>query len=797
MEKGSLGETIRKVLLKHVENQRVSTWEYRSFSALWGTILSGPRMIGASAVCAVLCFGSLAVIFVRKRVFTQKDTLCVFIYMILTIFLLERVQQMVQVSLTVDHTYPDLEVVVPKSEIFWGGPDKQVWCESGLERELEKKKEEVSLGQKGSAAYRRLLRTRFMKKTPDPNLGTFVVDKATGQILGENSPGGKYTLKSAGTASLPQRNGAMEYCIFNSQPKECAQAGCMYLPPEEFKEAKAEMGYVDKVNTDYNSIQRKLLSDRKKYAKDSVALMDSFKEVSRTGMLMRDELAGVGVSLDRMENSILSLIHKYDSIFVPSVKAPRTVISMSTDSICVSIKDRAYPSRRLQASGAGTLSSGLSPDTQMERTERVVITQTRPRPRPDAEVRAGGTVRARDALDPLLDVPSFSLHGTGACLHGACKPRNSFMSFLYSALVPKSFMRSSVRDWNGGVEMADPGLGREWDGGVSGGVGSGRGLSFAGESLSASPSESASSTNRKAPSVLNPYPIMHRRKYLDDYAVTSPVRPEDNGFFWGLSSILAWSEVLMFVQVFLVLCVILFLVFEKKFLYMLLYFVICASLVLSLVVGAYSFTYAAGLSSICKQGLGCHNRIAVQAQSLPKKVSDIIDIPQKVLKESVSQSEQQLQRQIDTLLTTNTAEDLEDLTAQLTRLFQMKGDFQVLIAGNSYRNIIVPGDFYASASKMQTSLNNIKALDAKMRSSAWSDTFRELVQVNVLISDGTKAGNVKRRTALLSKAGEVPQADPNTCSGKEEQVCTLQTSFDSLFSGLVLFSVILPVLIAI
>lgn len=795
MEPESLGQTIRNALLRYADVQRINTWDYRAFREVWNTVLSGSRTMIAAVVGAVLCLGAVGFILARKRAFTQKDTLCVFIYMVVTIFLLESVQKMLKINVTVDSAYANLEVIMPKSELFLGGSGKKAWCESGLDRELEARRDEQTMGPQGSKVYRRLLRNRMARKAR-PNQGTFVVDKASGQIVGESTPKGYRIV--GGSASAPIKSAA-EYCIFRGPAQRCRKNGCLYLEADDFNEAATEMRYINKVNRDYAAVQRKMQRDRNSYTNYSVSLLENFRELAKIGELLKDELGSSGVSFKQMENSLSSLTQKYNTIFAADPANTTTEIAIDPSSICVSVSENSAASKRyLRSRRRRAVADTLAPAQTVERTEKVTIhdsfptpsarsIETRPLARSARPVRAELPESDESDWAPHNGNASFLCTNDDAVADRRSRPFNSFLAALRSALVPKSWLRKplSTRPVVSSTELS----------GSANGYSSGYSSSYAPGSTTGSSAGLPDNRTPYPPDSYSPYPPTRHKRLVKSLPADSTVRPEDNGFFWSISSTLSWAEILMFFQVFLVLGVIISVVFDLKILYLLFYFAICISLALVLVLGAYSFTYATGLSSLCREGLGCRNFL--QAPPTAKKVSEMIDIPQRVLKDSVTQSENQLQNQIDTLLNTNTSEDLEELSAQLSRLRQLKGDFNLLLVGNPNRDLINKRQFYSYANKMNSSLNSLKSLDAKVRSGGWSDTFKELVQVNILITDTSRNGNIKRRETLLTMAGGTPNIDPASCSGKEVQVCTLKERFDSLFTGLALFSILLPVIIAI
>ncbi|EHY65090.1 hypothetical protein NERG_01536 [Nematocida ausubeli] len=271
----------------------------------------------------------------------------------------------------------------------------------------------------------------------------------------------------------------------------------------------------------------------------------------------------------------------------------------------------------------------------------------------------------------------------------------------------------------------------------------------------------------------------------------------DDPFFTAMRYTLIATEALIFIQVVLVMGVIFSIIFGMNWLYLAFYFSMCGSLIISLILGFIAFVNSTAVDSLCKSGLKCSIQASVAQDGAAIPVSRLIDVPEMALRDSITRSTNRLQKQINTVLTSNTFEEIQTIAGQLDRLFQIKKDFPNLIASNANREVVDKDAIYQAADKMNASLDSIKSLDKQIRNTGWTETFKKLSQVNILLSDTTYTKNIKKRQALSGLSnGTVITSDMSSCAGKEEAVCDLKRRFDSLFIGLFLFAVVLSIAIA-
>jgi len=747
METETLGHAIRAALLGFSERERVSTWDYRAGRVLWNTVFSSKLLFVAVLGSLLLFSVSLGWLFAKKRSFTQKDTLCVFIYMVVTIFLLEGVQKTAKIDVKLDRTY-EAEVKVPRSRLFFWESGKREWCEEEMDRVLEKKEEEMKMGETASRAYRKIVRGMVMRKRARNSILDREKERNQKELGNSNGEteiaryGGRRgggRLEPAETRIISQklrsaRPRTTEYCIFEGEQRPCAKKGCVYLPKHEFREASAELAYIDKVNAEYRQIQEKMESERKEYTHISVGLMKSFKQMSKLSVFITDELSGLGIDTQKIERSIKKLVEKYDQIFEKSAEMGNTRIFAKKDSVCVRVTDAE--------GGFPPVLPVLSPGGARVQKKRYIVTEER------RIEEVGGGAESAEAKEP------------GGEARGG--PGAEAPSILRGFLVQPSLVKSS--------DLSD------------------RNKNFPGESFE----KRANLKNIAKNQLGDLLKVKSNAAYLP---VVQTKTSADNAFFWTLSSSLFWAEILLFFQVFLSLALIISVVFDKKPLYLGFYFCISLSFLLCLLLGMYSFTYATALSSLCRSGLSCHSR--TDSHTVPKKISELIDLPHLVLNRAINQSEMKINRQISNLIKTNTTEEIESIDQQLDRLFKIREDFSFILTENLHKSLVNKNQYYSYAQDMKNALNSLKKLDREVRETKWTETFKNLSQVSVLLREGPKGEELKKRRALMGLAGSSLVPPQNTCTGKEVSICALQERFDSLFVGFFFFSVILPVLIAV
>lgn len=665
----SLGSTIRHTLLKYAFLEKISIWDFSELDAISMTVLSSGRMLCAVVVTLIVTACSLAFIILRKREFTQKDTLCAFVFMVVSIFLLESVQKMLKLELSLDKSYKDISVSIPFSSLLVNTPaNRHRVCTNELNDKLEKTADEIRFGERASAAYTNLVRENILKKRPP--------------APGPMSPIQSNTINTVPTA---------EYCLFkqSSTPKKrknCPE--CKYLADAEFNEAKGDLKYIDSVNKEYQEIERSITLSKKQYKQYSVELMRNFKEFNRVSYYARDELNMIGVDFNVIEHAILALVNKYESMFTMPPRR-RTRLKVENNSVCVSIDNAPF---NMAVRPAQNISKPIQKKTI--------------------------TVIEKKTYSPAR------------------------------ALIMASGLASSDSDRS-----------------IASGI------------------QDMVQSNATIPS-----------GYSDTGRETDRRR---DPFFSAMFYSLTMTEVLIFMQVLLVMGVIISIIFDRKWLYFVFYCCMCGSLIISLFFGFVAFVHSTALSSLCKNGLQCDAQVAL-VRSPSKPLKNLIDLPEMVLKESIATSTNNLEKQINRVLTSNTSEEIQTIAGQLDRLFQIKKDFINLVSTNPNKTLISKKAIYHSADTMNQTLNRIKALDKQIRDNQWTETFKKLSEVNVLLTETGDKDNMKKRKVLskISNAEESP-IDMSSCAGKEMAVCDLKKRFDSLFVGLSLFSVVLSVLIAI
>lgn len=690
MENNSLGSTVRKGLLKYAIMERISIWDFNEWTAVWMSFLSSYRVSITIILAVCITLGSFGFIIIRKKVFTQKDTLCAFVFMVVSIFLLESVQKMLKIEVSLDRTYSNVEITIPFSPLIPNTPtSRELICKDTFNDRLEKTKDQLEMGDRAADAYRNLVRETMLRKRPQKEPG-LVQTTIPGRIIGVEGP--------------PQIR--KEYCIYRRREKESVLGRkcpkCTYLNEKEFNEAKADLEYIDKVNKEYQEIEKNIEVSRNMYRKQSVELMKNFKDFNKLSYFVREEMGTVGISFSRIESAILHLVNKYEMIFAGGPRK-HTRLRTEGDAVCVTIEgeDKIEPPREIY-----------------QVKQKVVKKKTK-----------------------ITEETGLSNIGRQ-------------LMILRTGLVGDSGDSYTRR------EKKEPGTVEE-------------------------AVHDMIKSNAEAPVL--------QRQMGDSYRTG---KTKKDPFFRAMTYTLTVTEIVIFIQVLLVLGMIISIIFDRKWLYFVFYASMCGSLIASLVLGYIAFVNSAALSSLCQEGLKCDMQMG-QSEERVQAIGNMIDMPERALKRSVEMSAEHLQKQINIVLTSNTAEYIQDIEGQVDRLFQVKKDFDLLISTNPHRRMVRKNEIYGAGEKIRKTLNEMKMLDKEIRGNRWTETFKKISQVGILLMPSTNRSNRKKREVLSSLSKNPTPVDGSSCSGKEQLVCELRDRFDSLFVGLFLFSVVLSVAIAI
>ncbi|KAI5155114.1 hypothetical protein NEPAR06_1553, partial [Nematocida parisii] len=477
-----------------------------------------------------------------------------------------------------------------------------------------------------------------------------------------------------------------EYCIYNNNNK-CNN--CILLKDEEFKEVKSNLQYINSINKEYSDIERQLDRSKIEYKVKTVELMKNFKEFNKLTYFIREELETIGVNFNSIEDSIISLIDKYDKVFSGDI-SNITRIKIFEDSVCVSIKNnekKPFYKNFYKKKNLPTVKKTSIITVEEKKTYKPSLM----------------TMKSNIIQEDLSDEITNNIHDMV----------KSNIKIPTDFLINENFEKSKISN--------------------------------------------------------------------------SP-------FFTSVTYTLIITEILIFIQVLLVMGTILAIVFDKKWIYLGLYCTMCGSLVLSLILGFVALTNSVIFSFLCENGLKCDLHQPIHTAVTP--ISNLLDTPDMILRESINRSTIRLQKQINTVISTNTTEDIENILNQIDRLFQIKPDFKNFISNNPNGNLVNEDSVYNTASKIKSTLNSIKSQDKKVRENNWTDVFKKLSEINVLLTDTAPNIN-KRRRERLSELSTGHSAEVSSCTSKEKAICDLKKRFDSLFIGLFFFSVVLSVLIAI
>ncbi|EIJ88502.1 uncharacterized protein NEPG_00274 [Nematocida parisii ERTm1] len=337
MEYKSFGSTIRNALLKYAIMHNISIWDYSIWNTLLMTALSSIRMIIFIIFTVFITLSSIFYIIIKKRRFTQKDTLCIFIFMVISIFLLDTVENMRKIEIYLDNSYPNIEITIPYSYYLINNPlENENICK--FNRKLEKSEDDLKYGEKVSGTYIKLLQQNINNKHNKIISNRLINGNTTGYNNNRLNTTGynNNRLINGNTVGNRLINGnTTEYCIYNNNNK-CNN--CILLKDEEFKEVKSNLQYINSINKEYSDIERQLDRSKIEYKVKTVELMKNFKEFNKLTYFIREELETIGVNFNSIEDSIISLIDKYDKVFSGDI-SNITRIKIFEDSVCVSIKN--------------------------------------------------------------------------------------------------------------------------------------------------------------------------------------------------------------------------------------------------------------------------------------------------------------------------------------------------------------------------------------------------------------------------------------------------------------------------
>ncbi|OAG30733.1 hypothetical protein NEIG_00245 [Nematocida sp. ERTm5] len=674
MEYKSFGSTIRNTLLKYAIMHNISTWDYSIWNTLLMTALSSIRMIIFVIFTVFITISSIFYIIVKKRRFTQKDTLCIFIFMVISIFLLDTVENMRKIEIYLDNSYTNIEISMPYSYYLINNTlENENICK--FNRKLEKSEDDLKYGEKVSNTYIKLLQQNINNKHNrliNNNILNNRLITTGDRLINGNTTGDRLI--------------TTEYCIYNNNNK-CNN--CILLKDKEFKEVKSNLQYINSINKEYSDIERQLDMSKVEYKVKTVELMKNFKEFNKLTYFIREELETIGVNFNSIEDSIISLIDKYDKVFSGDI-SNITRIKIFDDSVCVSIKNNEkkpfyknfYKKKNLP---------------KVKKTSTIIVEEKKTYKPPLM------TLKNNIIQEDLSDEITNNIHDMV----------KSNIKIPTEFLINENFDKS---------------------------------------------------------------------------------KDSNSPFFISVTYTLIITEILIFIQVLLVMGTLLAIVFDKKWIYMGLYCTMCGSLIFSLILGFVALTNSVIFSYLCENGLKCDLHQPIHTAVTP--ISNLLDTPDMILRDSINRSTNRLQKQINTVISTNTTEDIENILNQIDRLFQIKSDFKNFISNNPNGNLVNEDSVYNTASKIKSTLNSIKSQDKKVRDNNWTDVFKKLSEINVLLTDTSPNIN-RRRRERLSELSTGHSTEVSSCTSKEKSICDLKNRFDSLFIGLFFFSVILSVLIAI
>jgi hypothetical protein len=366
MDGVDLAAKTREVLMAHAERAPISLWEYGSLDTLFNTVFATARTVGATLLIVLIGVVSLATVVFRRRGVKTKDTICIFVYMIVAIFLLETAQKAMRTSLSLSAEYSDVTLYVPENIFFrWRG----LWrsserCMEGIDSNLERKMDEAKLGKRAADAYRSAIRRRAHA----PLGSAVVVDKKTGEVFGEAAVGRSRRCIPISGSSI---GSLLEYCIINRGTGLGHRRGgrCIEMENSGFQEAKEEYTMVKRASEKYDSLRRELEGERREYRDGAIDLMNSFKQFKKSGVLISRELYEINAGLPEIEKAVQGIVSKFDALFQSIAQTPLLLIDIRQDAVCVKTDNRVLNKNPLEgrANGLGqeTLEGGVG-DTIMQ-----------------------------------------------------------------------------------------------------------------------------------------------------------------------------------------------------------------------------------------------------------------------------------------------------------------------------------------------------------------------------------------------------------------------------------------------
>lgn len=754
MDVETIGRKARRALMRGASMHPISTWEYGATSVLADTVFSNGKTLAAAVVVIMIGTVSILLILLRRKRLRTKDTLCVFVYMVVSIFLLESVQRMKKIDLSLEeNVYADLDVEVPENAFFvtvlLQTLGKRERCKGSLDKKLEEKIEEVQMGRRAAEAYRDVIKRRAKKAGSKKS--AVIVDKETGEVLGETTLGDVAALSKVDVslkdeapptrkalararALAPARQMQMEYCIMKKTPSTGEpREGCIFLENPEFEEAREEYMLIKKASGKYNAQRRKLDLERRGYRNTAISLMKHFKVFAKIGTLFKRELFEMNISLVQMERDVSEIVHKFDSLFAGEEIGSKLRIDIGANSICVKSQDRRSPLEKPMGQGA---------------PGRVIG--------PDLRRRLVGREMSLGIVSPL-GVADTSVQEQATDIGIGNRGANSEEVLLKTVEKTKKVKTLDQE----GIQPSFPDM-----------------------------------FGLKIKSALA---LDHHSPEIDDILYPGPSRKSENPLVLSMYRTISVTEILLFLQVFIVFGVISALVFDFRGITTLLYVAMAASLLVSVILGMYAFAQANSLSSLCRKGLGCHKRGPAWMPSGDSAGDpQLQNSPFSALRDSIHSAERELKKQIYRIISEDPLPEIETALEKISHLEHMRDDFTGLLVGNVNRDLISKDALYHSIDGMKASLGALKSTNKRLRESRIMDTYRDLAQMEVLLSNSSNTYLFKtKRNIVKNASGEAARLSNSTCEGKERTVCALKDRFDSLFLGLGLTSTVLIALLAI
>lgn len=775
MDAQSLGEKARISLMKGASWYKLSMWDYRATDAVINTIFSGNKTVIVAVAAGLLGVVAFVLAAARKRVFGPKESICIFVSMIVTLFLLEQIKNTKTLELSFSEKYGDVKLDLPENMFFI-----QFVGSKAAER-VEKCNKDGLIRQraeeKDKGMYTEMMRRKInssysgpMGAQPQGALGEYGRGKEG--VQGKRERERNVSDISDRSSFCISREGAPT----NIKNPVIINASAFDRVIDEFRMARD-------VEEKYTKMKKGMVQEKKAYERKVQELLNSHRDFQEISPLMKKELLGMDIDPSDLSAKIKEVYRTFDSLFAGLEDLTLFSITMSRDSICLNTLKIPPPAQSIaegDVKGGGRGGKGAEEKKGEEKKGK------------GREVGVITITDITEALPPNTNTPGHPGHPKGREGERRRERRREGEK-----------EKQAVRDKDKGKERERP---RRKHLPPTPSYSLSDDVVLQEESDNTPPPAPAPQRRcaavrqpdncvtlqkcrvvfprRCAPAVpiINLSPFLALSRAVERQPDKKPKKRKRevtsrNPLISSIYIILDVSEILLLVQAFLIFGTIAAIVFNIRHVTTVIYLSLCLSFCISLVLSFYSLSTANTLAPLCTYGLGCPGRGEQGGQDADESVV-VRDYVGKV-RGMVKESEMEVRRQMNLLIERDPLPYIETLISKLKQLEYVKNELSGLLINNRHREEISKGDLYTAVSKMRGSLEGLKSINAKIRKSNIAEVYHDLSQLELLLNNSS---NLYVKNTKKNIANQRP--DDESCGGKEKTVCVLSKAFDALFIGM-------------